>query len=155
MYMCMNIVSYLCSIKCKFPHLPGISSSVYIYGYLSWSKEIFTGNREGSDERKFLLWTWVGEGVKGYMCSFRQFYYLNLISSWITRECVLGEGGGGVGYPTASSQPVHLNKPKLDFVPSPSHPKLRKHCILVFKKNHRTVLRILAKLPIYRCAYNE
>lgn len=35
--------------------------------------------------------------------------------------CV-GGGGGGVGYPTASSQPVHLNKPKLDFVPSPSHP---------------------------------
>lgn len=68
--------------------------------------------------------------------------------------CVGGRGGG-VGYPTASSQPVHLNKPKLDFVPSPSHPKLRKHCILVFKKNHRTVLRILAKLPIYRCAYNE
>lgn len=151
--MYMNIVSYLCSIKCKFPHLPGISSSVYIYGYLSWSKEIFTGNREGSDERKILLWTWVGEGVKGYMCSFRQFYYLNLILN--NPGVCVGGGGGGVGYPTASSQPVHLNKPKLDFVPSPPHPKLRKHCILVFKKNHRTVLRILAKLPIYRCAYNE
>lgn len=47
-------------------------------------------------------------------------------------------GGGGVGYPTASYQPVHLNKPKLDFVPSPSHPKLRKHCILVFKSPHRS-----------------
>lgn len=117
----------------EFPHLPGISSSVYIYGYLSWSKEIFTGNREGSDERKFLLWTWVGEGVKGYMCSFRQFYYLNLISSWITRECVLGEGGG-VGYPTASSQPVHLNKPKLDFVPSPSHPSCVNTVFWYFKK---------------------
>lgn len=86
------------------------------------------------------------------MCSFRQFYYLNLI---LNNPGVCVGGGGGVGYPTASSQPVHLNKPKLDFVPSPPHPKLRKHCILVFKKNHRTVLRILAKLPIYRCAYNE
>lgn len=39
----------------EFPHLPGISSSVYIWIFELIERNFNTGNREGSDERKILL----------------------------------------------------------------------------------------------------